>query len=553
MDIHVSVRINASPQEVWAVFTDTARWQEWLGVPVAEADWRPGGSLRYAPNNGVEGGTVPLSDYAEGRSATLADYWADDIYTLRPEGDGCVLEKRVRPKNGADFSADGYPRECRRQQGYLNAFRDLVERTYPRAVPAPSRLPEGMTVNAAEMVSAAVPASGSAAAAAAPAAPAAPAPTRKKRWVPLVIVLAVLIAAGALAWVYLPPMLREQRLVAQYNQGADYLTAGDYDRAYEVFRELGDYDDAPVLALYAEKGVAYTEAVRDMERGSYEEARDAFLSLRGFKDSEALAAECGRAIAYREARLLYASGDYAAALAALQALGDYEDAKVLAAECAGYLDRQAIYDAVDRGEYALALELLDTEAGQQLSGREELVVECTNGLAYQEAEDAYNDGLYYTAYGLFNDLGAYRDAPARAQSCIRSRPFTGETYRNTAYSGTSVLLKIQPPTDDGSCTYFKIYAVSGSNELLVSSAFINAGGNTTVRLPAGSYIFKAAYGYGDWYGEKEMFGPQGTYQRLKSSDTSEIFQLDRNGSYVLTLRAATDGNVGTRSESRDDF
>ena len=114
-------------------------------------------------------------------------------------------------------------------------------------------------------------------------------------------------------------------------------------------------------------------------------------------------------------------------------------------------------------------------------------------------------------------------------------------------------MKIQPPTNDGSCTYFKIYKKSGNEEILVLSAFIAQGQNITVTMPAGDYIFKAAYGTGEWYGEKEMFGSKGTYQRLKSSDTSDIFSVS-SGSYTLTLRASTgSGNVGTKSESRDNF
>ena len=71
-------------------------------------------------------------------------------------------------------------------------------------------------------------------------------------------------------------------------------------------------------------------------------------------------------------------------------------------------------------------------------------------------------------------------------------------------------------------------------------------------MPAGKYILKVAYGYGDWFGEKEMFGSKGTYQRLQSSDTSDIFEIG-NGDYELTLRSSSNGNVGTKDEDRSGF
>lgn len=527
MEIQVTVHINASPQEVWGVLKDVSRWQEWYGVPMTEADWRSGGHLRYAPHDGIRGGAIPLANYIEGQTVTLAGYWADDVYSLRPEGNGCALEKRVVPKNGANFTADGYPRERQKQQGYLNAFRDLVERTYPRAAP----LSAGMTADAGEMASE---------------------KHARKKPVALLVALGAVIVLAVLA-VVLSPMLREQARIRQYNEGAAYLEQGAYDQALEVFGDLGDYEDAPELAAYAEKGVAYTAAKRSMDRDEFAEAKAAFEALNGFKDSAALAEECGQALAYAEGKRLFEAGDYAAALEALERSGGYSGSAALIAECRAVLDRQEIRDAMARGDYARALELLDTPAGEGMEDRDALIAECGQGLAYQEAEAAYNDGLYYTAYGLFTGLGAYRDSAQRAQACIRPRPATGETYHNSAYANTSCSLQIKPPTGDGSYTYFKIYAVSGADEILVSSVFINAGGNATVRLPAGTYVFKQAYGTGDWYGEQEMLGPKGTYQRLKSSSSSDQFTLERNGSYVLTLRAASDGNVGTRNESRDDF
>lgn len=138
MDVSVSVKINASPEQVWQVFKDISRWGDWYGVPLKDADWREGGFVRYG---GQYGGQSQLKNYREAATVTCVDRWADDIYSVRADGNGSIFSKTVRPKNGANFTASGYPNECKKQQSYLDKFRDIVEREYasssaPTPVPA---------------------------------------------------------------------------------------------------------------------------------------------------------------------------------------------------------------------------------------------------------------------------------------------------------------------------------------------------------------------------------------------------------------------------------
>ena len=299
MDVDVAVRIPAAPQEVWESFKDLSQWQDWGGVPMEEADWRSGGMLRYAPHDGIPGGTIELADYVEGQCVTLREYWTDTVYSVTPTEDGCIFRKRVIPKNGVNYTAEGYPKECARQQAFLDRFRAVTEqRSQAAAVPAPA--PE-------------------------------PPKKKKKKPIALFLILGVLLALGIAAAVVLPPVLREQRLIRSYNEGAAYLEQGQYSEALEVFRALGDYDDAPKMALYAEKGVVYTAAKEDMDAGRYEKARDALAGLGGFKDSEQLIAECDRVLNYTEGKRRFESGDYAAAIPLLEAADGYQDAAKLIA------------------------------------------------------------------------------------------------------------------------------------------------------------------------------------------------------------------------------
>ena len=129
MDVNVSVKINASPEQAWSVFKDKKRWIDWYGVPVKAVDWRENGSIRYG---GQYGGVSGLANYREAETVAIVGHWADDIYSVRADGNGCVFSKRICPKNGANFTASGYPNECIKQQDYLDKFRDIVEKEYPR-------------------------------------------------------------------------------------------------------------------------------------------------------------------------------------------------------------------------------------------------------------------------------------------------------------------------------------------------------------------------------------------------------------------------------------
>ena len=377
-------------------------------------------------------------------------------------------------------------------------------------------------------------------------------PVLKKTGLLVGIVLGAVAVCVILTSVLLP-RISEQRRIGRYNQGAEYLEQGEYAQAREVFLSLGEYEDAPVLAVYAEKGVAYTAAKEAMAQGELESAIDSFGRLSGFKDSEELLGECRRALQYEKGKALFETEDYEAAAEALEAAEGYGDSETLLEKCRFFLMRQEILDAMDGGDYARALSLLESDEGESMENREELIDECQKGVKYAEAEEALANGLNYTAYKIFQELGSYRDAKSRAEACVLPKPSTGETYHNTAYGTSGCSLKINPNSNDGSCTYFKIYAVSGSDEILVSCVFINSGATATVRLPAGTYILKTATGKGNWYGEKQIFGDDGVYLRLLSDDTSDRFTLERFGEYVLTLRNADKGNVGSQREDRVDL
>ena len=553
MEIKTMSQIKSTPENVWRILTDPAAFSAWSGRQAIAADIRPGGSIRFAtPGTEPETETV-ITAYEEGKLLSLSGPMADETYRIYPNTAGCLLEKSVVTKNDEGSGEAEYAQRAAGEQMILDSLRRFAEK---------NGRPEKKS---------------------------------HKKWVIPVVILAVLAALGVAGWfLLLNPYLKEQERIRKYNSGAEAIEDGRYKEAKEIFEELGDYDDAPDLLEYAEKGIDYEKAKKKMDKGEYAEARELLAPLGNFKDtadlirecdnrlayeeaqelidsgeyrrareiltglrdfenSAELIRECDRVIAFEDANNLAAEGKYSEALEKLEEAGDYPGASDLAQYCRKELNDQKIRDLVASEQYEEALELLESDDAADMQDRDQLISECENGISYKEALSLFGEEKYFSASKEFKKLGSFKDSQDYASKCVQTKPSTGETYHNSAYSGRSVSLKIQPPSD-GTCTYFKIYAQSGGSEVLVLSAFINKNSNVKVYLPAGSYIFKAASGSGDWYGEKEMFGSKGTYSRLTSSSTSDIFTLKSNNDYTLTLRTETgNGNVGSQTENMNSF
>lgn len=339
----------------------------------------------------------------------------------------------------------------------------------------------------------------------------------------------------------------------EYDEADDALRDERYSEALDGFESLGDFEDASEKAAQAEQGMNYEKAVEDMEAGRYSEALDSFEALKGFKDAGALALKCQQAVDYESAAALYEAGDYEAAGALYESAGDYEDAQELAEKCSAQIDYAEAKSCMEEGKYVKAADILQSLDADQFPDRDELLEKCENEIRYFEAHEMLDAGFNYDAYKLFKKLGDFRDSKALAESCKVTKPATGETYRNSAYKGSACDLVIKPPTGDGSCTYLKVYTSDGIH---VSSVFINAGDKAKIKLPAGDYILKSAYGYGDWFGETDMFGDEGNYEVLKVDYLNEVFSFQKNYEYTLSLRCgslATGDDVPTERENRKDF
>jgi tetratricopeptide (TPR) repeat protein len=371
---------------------------------------------------------------------------------------------------------------------------------------------------------------------------------RGKRVRPAVLIAcaaAFVLVAAAIAI----PLVSAAIKKSNYEEAVALMEGGQYEGAMSAFAELGSYEDAATLYASCENSLAYDKAAALMSAGSYEEAAEAFALLGGFEDASSQAEECLRAKAYGDATALLAAADYAKAYELFQPLGAYKDAAALAKNCQNTLGYQEATAAMDAGDYGAAQRLFEGLVDQRVKDSEALLTLCRNIQSYAEAEEALAEGKYYTAFKLFRDLGDYEDAEGRADLCEQEYPGTGTLYRNEAFKGSAVTLKIKTPKDDPRPTFIKIYTQQGE---LVASVFIQGGQTPSIKLPANIYQIRSAYGE-RWFGPDEMFGDEDAVYQTLILEGSENYAFKSGYIYTLTLRDAVNGNAGTRNEDRGEF
>ena len=192
---------------------------------------------------------------------------------------------------------------------------------------------------------------------------------------------------------------------------------------------------------------------------------------------------------------------------------DFEKAMAIFTELGDFLDSKAQYDSAK-------------------SKMEEL------NKKYDAAQALYDNGEYYKAMVAWNEISEWKDSADKAKSCKQTMPDNGSLKKGSG----SISMKINAPSSINAL--LRVYNSSGE---VVAQTFIAAGKNTTIKLGAGTYTIKVAYGT-EWYGEKDLFGAKGAYLQLKNG-TSETFSLKKNYTYTLTLQSGTSGNVGSKTVS----
>jgi tetratricopeptide (TPR) repeat protein len=157
---------------------------------------------------------------------------------------------------------------------------------------------------------------------------------------------------------------------------------------------------------------------------------------------------------------------------------------------------------------------------------------------YEDAQALYDNGEFYKAMVAWNEISEWKDSAEKAKTCKQTMPENGSMKKGSG----NISMKVNAPSSINAL--MRVYNSKGE---VVAQVFIAAGKNATIKLGAGTYTIKVAYGT-EWYGEKDLFGAKGAYLQLKNG-TSESFTLKKNYSYTLTLQSGTSGNVGSKTVS----
>ncbi|MDR0396101.1 MAG: hypothetical protein LBH66_02220 [Oscillospiraceae bacterium] len=150
------------------------------------------------------------------------------------------------------------------------------------------------------------------------------------------------------------------------------------------------------------------------------------------------------------------------------------------------------------------------------------------------AERLFNNQKYYSAYAIYESLGAFEDSAARAVLCVQSWPPVGALERAGAYRSTLAELKVVSTHPSGTGALVKIYARDGT---FAASLFLPGGGDTTIGIAPGEYEVRVGSGKA-WFGAEEAFGMDGArYSTLEFGGADKLMVIEQGYSHVLTLLA----------------
>ncbi len=362
----------------------------------------------------------------------------------------------------------------------------------------------------------------------------------KKKPIGLIVAAAAVLLAAA---VLIPVFMRASKN-KKMEEAAFLYEAGDYAAAQEKYLELGTFENAGEQAEACQLAMDYEAAVAIMDSGDHAAAIGAFNALGSYEDSMELKTECQNQLDYAAAIAAFEAKDYGTALPAFKLLGTYQDAQEHVKECENAIAYEEAAALKQAGDYTQAAAQFLALADASYLDSLEMGKECL----YKDAEAAYEQGAFYQAYKKFSDseLAEYSDSAARAAACVQEHPKTGILFQHEDYKKSQCTIKFEP-SKDGNVTLIKIYT---PENLLIGVLFIREGATAQIKVPAGKYIVKTAYGK-QWFGEEDMFGDDGTYRTLLEYGEA-VQQFDKNFIYTFTLRT-TGGNLGGQSENPNSF
>ena len=166
---------------------------------------------------------------------------------------------------------------------------------------------------------------------------------------------------------------------------------------------------------------------------------------------------------------------------------------------------------------------------------------------YDRACALFDEGKYYSAKATFENSG-YEDWEQRAAECVQPMPETGELWHNEDMMSDNMKLEFVVNSEDESIgRYIAVYT---ADRALAASLFVNGSGTVETWIPGGDYYIKDATG-SVWYGENELFGPDGHYETLVFDENESdryLTSLSEGNIWTITINTASSEGQGVGSE-----
>ena len=232
---------------------------------------------------------------------------------------------------------------------------------------------------------------------------------KKKRNI-IIGVLVALVVIYAIIFIAAKPDI-------DYRTAKSCLANGEYDKAIELFENLGDYSNAREKV----KEATYAKASRLLEDGQYDSALAIFEGLGDFSDSKEQVSEC----TYQKAHQLYKAKEYTEAIDLFNTINEYKDTAAQITEC--YY--AAACEKFAEGRYQEALsDLLQIMKEKNVSELYQKIAEKDPQCVYSRAIELYNDGEFKQAADLFQDISTYADAQLYQERAVFMNKLQG-TWR----------------------------------------------------------------------------------------------------------------------------
>lgn len=181
----------------------------------------------------------------------------------------------------------------------------------------------------------------------------------------------------------------EQILAGKYKQALDFVGNGEYDSAYEIFEELGDYSDVSEQIIIAK----YKQASACFDKQDYLNAIELYTEISEYEDSDERLTESY----YRYAKDLFESGHYKAAAQQAEQCLEYEDSDNIYKEsCYKYAE-----ECVKKARYQEAVEYYEEIVGYSDSNEKRFNAMYLYVSNHLSSEDYYSEKYLHTL--LYND------------------------------------------------------------------------------------------------------------------------------------------------------